>query len=348
VMILYFLIFGRRFGVVGIAIAMLIGWSLQFLIQVPSLAKRGFRYRFILDFKDPSMKDAVKLAVPILISSWVHPINIALNVMFASRMEDYGNIAGLDYANTLYIVGVGVFTLAVTNFIFPKLSRLNAEGKSDEFAKTVKTSISYLAYAVIPIMSLFIALSTPIIQVLYGRGEFGEQSVAIASNALTFYSLGMLSFAITEILNRTFFATQDGKTPMFAAIAGVIANLSLSAYLMFVQGFGVGALALSAAFGITVTAIILLISISIRKRGILNGKFVTNLFKTLICGAGTVATAVHAYAWLNVIWSADGLFATLAKFSLASLGALVVYLLLCWIFQIREQKELLGKIFRKR
>jgi len=196
-------------------------------------------------------------------------------------------------------------------------------------------------------MALFIALSVPIIQALYGRGEFGEQSIAIASNALTFYSLGMLSFAIAEILNRTFFAVQDGKIPMLAAISGVLANLSLSAYLMFVQGFGVGALALSAAFGITVTAIILLISIAIRKRGILNCEFAANLFKTLICGTGTVVTAVHSYSWLSAIFIADDMLAVLLKFILASSGALVVYLVLCWIFQIEEQKGLLSKLFRR-
>jgi len=346
-MILYLIIFGRTFGVSGIAIAMLVGWSLQFLIQIPSLIKKGFRYKFIMKFKDPAIKDAVKLAIPILISSWVHPINIALNIMFASRLEYDGQIAGLDYANTLYIVGVGVFTLAVTNFIFPKLSRLNAEGNSDEFAKTVRTSISYLSYIVIPIMAIFISLSTPIIQILYGRGEFDSESVAITTSALTFYSFGMLSFAFTEVLNRTFFAVQDGKTPMFASIAGVLCNLALSAYLMFVLNLGVWALALSAAFGITVTATILLITVATRKRGMIDSSFMSNLFKTIICGVGAVVTAVHGYEWLNIIYPADGIIAVFFKFTLASLGAFMVYLVLCLIFQIKEQQGLLTKVFKK-
>jgi len=346
-MIIYLLIFGRRFGVIGISIAMLFGWNLQFLIQIPPLIKKGFRYKFVMNFKDPALKDVVRLAIPILISSWVHPINIALNVIFASHMEGSGDIAGLDYANTLYIMGVGIFTLAVTNFIFPKLSRLNAEGNTEEFAQTVKTSISYLTYAVIPIMALFIALSSPVIQILYGRGEFGPDSIALASSALTFYSFGMIAFVFTEVLNRTFFAIQDGKTPMFASIAGVLGNLALSAYLIFVQGFGVWALALSAAFGITVTAIILLTVVATRKQGIIDGKFMLNLFKTIICGVGTAVTAVHAYAWLGEIFMADNTFAVFFKFTLASLVAFVVYLILGWIFQVKEQQGLLVKIFKK-
>jgi putative peptidoglycan lipid II flippase len=351
VMILYFLIFGRDFGIAGIAIAMLIGWSLQFLIQIPSLIKKGFRYKIYMNFKDPAMGEVVKLGFPVLISSWVHPINVMLNVMFASRIIVDGNtaegyIAGLDFANTLYIIGVGVFTLAVTNFIFPKLSRLNAEGNTEGFSQTVKTSISYLTYAVIPIMALFIALSTPIIQMLFEYGEFDANSVAITTSALTFYSLGMIAYSITEVLNRTFFAMRDSKTPMFASITGVLCNLALSAYLMFVVKLGIWALALSAAFGISVTAIILMSVIAKRKRGILDGGFLANLFKTIICGAGAAVTAIHAYAGLSVLFPSEAVFPLIFKIALASMGALVVYLLLCYIFQIKEQKGLLRKLIK--
>jgi len=347
IMILYFIIFGRNFGVFGIAVAMLIGWSMQFLIQVPSLIKKKFRYRFVLNLKDPAMGEVVRLAIPVLISSWVHPIGIAINVMFASRLGA-AYVAGLELANTIYIIGVGVFTLAVTNFIFPKLSRLHAEGNVEGFSQTVKTSISYLTYAVIPVMALFIALAAPIIQLLYGRGEFGPESVRLVSSALTFYALGMVSFSITEILNRTFFATQDGKTPMIASIIGITCNVALSAYLIFVQGFGVWALALSAAFGMTVTAVILMSVIARRRKGVLNRTFVANLLKTIFCGIGAAVTAAHIYSFAAANIGGAGIFAQIAKLFLASAGAGVVYLLLCWIFQVKEQQGLVAKVLGKR
>ena len=348
IMIAYFLIFGRNFGIVGIAVAMLIGWSMQFLIQVPSLIKKGFRYKFVLNLKDSAIRDVVKLAIPVLISSWVHPIGVFINVIFAGRIEGDGYIAGLEFANSIYIIGVGVFTLAVTNFIFPKLSRLNAEGDNDGFAKTVKTSISHLAYVVIPVMALFVALAAPIIQTIYARGEFGEESVALVSNVLRFYSFGMVAFAITEILNRTFFAMQDGKTPMFASIIGIACNVALSAYLMLVQGLGVWALALSAAVGMTVTATILMIRISLRKKGILGWGFVLNLLKTLICGVGASAAAFFAYRWIARLLTGATVWELLAKLSLASAAGLVVYLGLCWIGRIKEQQGILGKLLGKK
>lgn len=327
--------------------AMLFGWSMQFLIQIPALIKKGFRYKLILNFKDSAMREVVKLAIPVLISSWGQPLGAIIGMMFASGFAR-GAVAGLDYANTLYISGVAVLTFAVTNFIFPKLSRLNAAGDDEEFKQTVRTSVSYTTYVIMPIMALFIALSTPIIRLLYGGGAFDYYSIALVSAPLMFYSLGMVSFSITEILNRTFFATQDGKTPMIASIIGIACNVALSAYLIFVQGFGVWALALSAAVGMTVTAVILMSVIAKRRKGMLNRAFVANLLKTIFCGAGAAVTAAHIYSFVAANLGGAGIFSQIAKLFLASAGAVVVYLILCWIFQVKEQQGLVAKVLGKK
>jgi len=346
IMILYLLVFGQDFGIVGISIAMLIGWSMQFLIQIPSLIKKGFRYKFVFKPKDSAMRGAVKLAIPVLVSSWVHPIGVALNVMFASGLDE-GSISGLEFANTLYIVGFGIFALATSNFIFPALSKMSAAGDAEGFKKTVKTSLSYLTYAVVPIMALFIALATPIIQLLYQRGAFDDNSVRIAAGALMFYSFGMVAHSIAEILNKTFFAMQDGKTPMFAALIGIACNAALSSFLMLGLGIqDVRVLALSAAVGMTVTAAILIAAISVKK-DVLNLKFVTNLFRKIICGASVAVTAFFTYSALGEVLPGEGVFSLVAKLSLASVAGLVVYLVFCWILRIEEQRGLLGKLLKR-
>lgn len=50
VIILYLIFFDN---VYGLCFAMLAGWGMQFIIQIPSIIKKNYRYRFSLNFRDP-------------------------------------------------------------------------------------------------------------------------------------------------------------------------------------------------------------------------------------------------------------------------------------------------------
>ena len=103
IMILYLLIFGNRFGLEGVIISMLVAWAMQLVIQLPSLKKKGFCYKFNLNFKDEGIKEAAVLALPVLISSWVQPLCTVINMAFGSGLGD-GAVSGLNWANKIYII----------------------------------------------------------------------------------------------------------------------------------------------------------------------------------------------------------------------------------------------------
>src|SRR5699024_8887390 len=130
---------------VGLAVTMVVAWSLQVAVQVPSLLK--FKYKFRLDFrlKDKNILNALKLAGPMLISTWVQPLYSIVNLRLASGID--GAYSSLEYANRLYIVVTGVFSFVVTNLIFPKLAKANVSD-SGEDAQTLIT-ISLRATALV-------------------------------------------------------------------------------------------------------------------------------------------------------------------------------------------------------
>ena len=55
--IIYLLFLNKTYGIFGVAVAMLIGWSLQVFVQIPSLIKKGYRYRFILNLRNDGILD---------------------------------------------------------------------------------------------------------------------------------------------------------------------------------------------------------------------------------------------------------------------------------------------------
>ncbi|MEG1880041.1 MAG: lipid II flippase MurJ, partial [Oscillospiraceae bacterium] len=108
VMILYLMIFGNKLGLVGVAISMLVAWSLQLFVQLPKLYKFGYRYKPKFDLKESGIKEAALIALPVLISSWVQPLCNVINMSFGSNLGD-GAVSALNWANKIYIIMVGVF-----------------------------------------------------------------------------------------------------------------------------------------------------------------------------------------------------------------------------------------------
>ena len=334
-MILYLLFFGNRLGLMGVATSMLIAWALQLVIQIPYLKKFGYRYQFRFDLKDKGLREAGKLALPVLISSWIQPLCNVINMSFGSGLGD-GAVSALNWANKIYIIMVGVFAYAITNFIFPKLSRLSGRDDDAGFVQITRLSIGWIFFLIAFVCAMFLALSAPIIQVVFERGAFTAENTAITANALFYYSFGMLGYGICEVLNKSFYAIRDGKTPMFTSVIGIAVNLVAAFVLTRWLHMGVGGLALAAAISSLVIALCLLFMINRRRKGVLDRAFVLSLIKILLCAASAFAVAKSIYpltAFLD-----GGTLLILIRLCLAALPSGVVFLLLSFVLKTEEMQ----------
>lgn len=335
-MILYLAVFRDKLGLMGVAASMLAAWALQLFIQLPSLRKKGYRYRFSFDLKEPGLLEAAKLALPILISSWVQPLCVVINMAFGSTLGD-GAVSGLNWANKIYIIMVGVFAYAITNFIFPKLSRLHTGEDEAGFAQMTRTSVGWISYIIVFVAALFLALSEPIIRVVFEHGEFTADNTALTATALFYYSFGMIGYATCEVLNKSFYAIHDGKTPMITSIVGIAVNFAAAALLVGALNMGVGGLALAAAVSSLVMAALLLAVMNRRRKGVITRAFVWNLVKTIFCGIGAFLTAKAVYVLIDGLLG-NTMLMTLLKLCAASLPAMLIYFVLSFVLRVEEQK----------
>ena len=100
--ILYYVVFGKKFGIYGLSVTMVIAWSLQFIILIPWIKKFGVKYRPDFKFKDPYIKQMLLLAGPMLISTWVQPLYSIVNQRFASNIDSA--VTYIQQSNRLYII----------------------------------------------------------------------------------------------------------------------------------------------------------------------------------------------------------------------------------------------------
>ena len=219
VIILYYLTLDQQFGIYGLAVAFLVGWFLQAAVQVPSLRRPG------LDLRSEGMRKVFALMLPVMVSTWVQPINLTINSKFGSRLYEGAGVSAIEFSTNLYLVIAGVFVLSVTNVIFPKLSRLTGREQEGEFRETLRTTLHGCLFFVLPMSAGLMVLSRPLISFIYGGGAFDDFSVSITSQGLFWVSLGMTGYAVQNILSRAYFARQKGKVPLAAGAASILVNV---------------------------------------------------------------------------------------------------------------------------
>ncbi len=342
IMVLYLLVAGDSLGIYGVSVAMLVAWAFQLLVLIPSLIRKKYRYSFKINFRNEGLIKALKLAVPILISSWVQPINSMVNMFLASFLNGGQAVSALEYANKLYIIFVGVVTYAVSNLIFPSISRLASDGKKeDEFCKVLKTAVSSVMFVLLPVMLIFVTKRVEIVRLVYERGAFGAFQTELTSTALFWYSFGMLGYGLQEMLNKAFYAKQNGKTPMRVSVIGILINIVLS--FVFVRGLntGISGLPLAASIASTFMAATLCIILA-RRHKIFEKDFWINCLKTLL-SAAVMLVVIDAMSQIN--YSSDFVGRALA-FLVPSAAGITAYIAGAFILRTDETKMLI-KIFTK-
>ena len=333
-LIVYFILFGKRFGVTGLAVTMVIAWSLQVIVQIPSLIRLKFKYKPDFHLRDSSIKEAVVFAIPMLVSTWVQPFYTLINARFASHME--GAYSSLEYANRLYLIVTGVFSFVVTNLIFPKLARANASDDKKEANELVAISIKSIVMVIAPLMAGIVILAKPITSIIYGHGELASHSGVVAT-ALACYATGMVFLALNEVLSKTFFSMKKSVTPMITSLVSMLFNIILVMTIYpFIKGDIVrltGGLAIAAAGGSIVNALLNGAMLFRLSEGFINRDGVITILKSLAAAAVMAAIVRIVYMFIG---TADTFMGSIITCVVCGIVGVAIYAIMLVLLRVKE------------
>ncbi|MBQ8836207.1 MAG: murein biosynthesis integral membrane protein MurJ [Clostridia bacterium] len=333
VMVLYFYTLCGKFGIWGLSVSLVIGWFLQAAIQAPAAHKLGFRFKPTLAFNDPYIIRALKMAVPILVCSWLQPVCNVINTRFASGFEDGSAISMVNYANNLYIIIVGVFSFVATNLLFPKLSRSEAEGNSEGARTFAGSSLKILLYIMIPLAVGIFLLAEPIVRAIYMRGEFTAHDAQMTASVLKLLALGIPFMSANEVLTKLFFAMQKVKAPMIASVTAICVNIALVTVLVNTVGFD--GIALASSITIAVCTVLNYILLS-RGGSLLHFKDFVDIAKSLIA-ASVMGFCVY-FANSSLMLGSD-----ILRVCIVGAAGVVIYAVLIVILSPTEIRNILKK-----
>ena len=215
--------FAIRGGVV-LALATLVGALLQWLLQLPALVRqRLIRPQLVWDWRHPGVREVWRVMGPATLSSGMLQINVFTDLFFASGI--LGAAAGLGYANLLVQTPLGLISNALLVPLLPTFSRLTAPEDRPQLIGRIRQGLMLSTASMLPLGALFLALSAPIVALVYERGAFDAQAAQLVTGLLMAYGVGMPAYLGRDVLVRVFYALGDGTTPFRLSLAGIGLNV---------------------------------------------------------------------------------------------------------------------------
>ncbi len=114
---------GHQDAVYAYAIAWLIATMVQLLMIAWAVKRIDFRFSFVMDWKDPRVREVLILFIPVTLSIGIYSLDVFLNAGFGALVSSAAP-AAINDAYRIYMLPQGIFSVAVATVLFPTLSRL--------------------------------------------------------------------------------------------------------------------------------------------------------------------------------------------------------------------------------
>jgi putative peptidoglycan lipid II flippase len=337
--------FGPR-ALVGLAIGTVIGGALQFGVQLPSLARLGYRFRPDLHWRDPGVRAILLLMGPSVIAASTTQFNVLINSIFASKLGD-GPIFWLSIAFRLMQLPLGLFGVALGTVTLPLLSRLVVAQRFDAFRSELAHGMRLALLLTVPSTIGLMMLAEPIISTLYQHGRFDAFQAAQAAGALRFYAIGLGGYAALKVLVNAFYALDHRKTPMLVSFVAVALNLLFNWVFTFRLGWGPKGLAFSTGLVATCNFLVLYMLMRRKLGGLESGRMLSMLFKLAVAALPLIAVCAASSHWLLADWATQAFLPKLGALLATVLIGLMMFVGGCALLRVAEIEELVRALRRR-
>ena len=329
-------------GVSGLAISVVLGALGHVLVQLPMVARIGARIRPRIDLHDEAARTALVLMAPRAIGLGFTQIVFVVMTGLASTLGA-GAISVFSFAFAVLQIPIGVIGVPLGVVLLPSLSREAAIGGTEAFRRLLVRGLSMLAYVMVAITALGIVVAEDVTRLLFDHGGIGEDALELTATALAVFLLGLPAHSMIAVVARAFYALQDTRTPVAAAVFAVFVNILVAVVL--VVPLGVAGLAAAIAVGawLELGLLVFLLRRRIPDLGLRHVAVVMG--KALIASVAGGAVAWAVYQGLLGSWGeAPGFLLLLVRATLTIVSGGVVILAVSVALRIEELRTIVGLV----
>lgn len=341
---IFFLVFlSSRFGIEGLMVAAVIAVFSQLLILLPEAKISGFRFKYVFDIKDSYVSKVLYLSIPVLIGVAINDLNVIVDRTLASGLVT-GSISALNYANKLNNLILTVFISAITTVVFPILADEFNKNNIDGVKRVMAYGVDLILIITIPATVGLVVLAKPIVEVAFERGAFDASATVMTSQALIFYSIGLVAMALRLLITRVYYSLQDTKTPMINGAISVGFNIVLNIILVKYMAHA----GLAFATSIATTIAIVLMFYDLRKKiGSLGTiSYIKCGIKVMLASAIMGIIVYIVYHGIYNVLGVSKLYNSVSLL-LAIVAGVIVYGIICYGLGIIEIRDMVSKIVER-
>ena len=329
--------------VMSLTVGFLLGGIGQLVAQWPSLRRAGYRHQWVLDPRDPGLRQILVLMGPATIGAAAAQVNLLVNTWLAT--SEHGAVSWLTYAFRLMYMPIGIFGVSIATASLPDLARHAATESLAEMRATVSRGTRLMLMLSVPATLGLMVLAHPIVELLFQRGKFEARDTIAVASALVFYAPGIVGYSVVKLASPSFYSLHDARTPLIVSIITIAANLALNLWLNAVMGFT--GLALGTAIAANINAGLLMILLSRRIHGVDGRRIAWSFAKIMVASLVMAAAAYYAEAGLRHLMPASNLLSRLVRVTGGIGAGIGVLALAAWVLHIEEFRQAMGRVLSR-
>jgi putative peptidoglycan lipid II flippase len=217
---------------------------------------------------------------------------------------------------------IGLFGVSIATAAIPGIATHAVRHDMTELRRAVSRGFRMMLMLNVPATFGLIALASPIIALIFERGQFTGADTAATASALIFYAPGLVGYSAVKIASPVFYALHDSRTPVTVSVLTMTLNVVLNLTLVRVMGYP--GLALGTAVAAIVNASVLFWRLRGRLGGLEGRRTAVALGKILIAAAAMAASAWAIERALGRLMPDPGTLARAGALGAAIAGGLVV------------------------
>lgn len=217
----------------AVVVAYLFQWAmtvpLSYLFIITHLPKRFWKG---IQLRSDDLRRLIKPLFLGIVGVSASQINNALDPLFA-RAADLEGPAYLWYALRLQQLPLALFGIAFSTALLPSLSRTVKTNEMKRYIQLLGSGVRRTLCLMIPCTLALLAMGCGSINLLFGRGGFGNESITQTTFCLWAYGVGAVPQILVILFASALYAQKNYLATTRIALASLLINVALNALFVF-------------------------------------------------------------------------------------------------------------------
>ena len=215
------------------------------VVQIAAVHRSGITLRFRPKLSNPSVRRLLRLSTWTI--GYVIANQVAIIVVKNLASPGSGLVDAYGKAFVLFQLPHGLLAVSIATTFVPMLARHVQANDFRAFGERMSQGLRLTILVTLPASISALVLSTPIVYIVLGYGNFDAAAVTNTARALSGLAFGLVGFSVYLFALRGFYARSDTRTPFLVNLTQNALNIALA--FLLVDRFDV--LGLGVAFGVS-------------------------------------------------------------------------------------------------